>query len=85
MPKAFNLKLSDFKCGLDFVKSFIKEAKILHHTDANNEERRAKSLGIVYQTENLQPKCLRGSFKEGLFFLTGVIPITRQTYRADVL
>jgi hypothetical protein len=53
MPKAFKLKPSDFKQGIDYVKSFIKEARILHRSDANNEERRAKSLSIVHQTENL--------------------------------
>ncbi len=52
-PKAFELNLGDFATGLDYVKRFVKETRTMHRGDVHNEERKAKSLGNVFTTENL--------------------------------
>ena len=84
MPRAFKLKPSDFKEGLDYVKAFIKEVRVLHRSDVKNEERKAKCLSMTHQTENLQPECLRGRLTNGELFLTGVVPILREDYKANL-
>lgn len=69
--------------GLDYVKSFIKEAKLLHRGDVHNEERRAKSLGNVFSTESLQPDCFRAKFGTADVFLTAMVPVLKETFKSD--
>lgn len=52
-PKAFELNPTDFSSGLDYVKSFVKETRVMHRGDVHNEERKAQSLGKVFTTESL--------------------------------
>lgn len=40
-PRAFELSQTDFATGLDYVKSFVKETKMLHRGDVHNEERKS--------------------------------------------
>jgi hypothetical protein len=58
-PKALDLNPNDFATGMEYVKSFVKEVRKLHRSDAHNDSRRADSLGHAYFTENLQPQALR--------------------------
>jgi hypothetical protein len=81
-PKALDLNPKDFSSALDYVKSFVSETRILHRSDANNEERRAKSLGHVYHSENLQAECFRKQLTPQNLYLTAIIPILSETYSA---
>ena len=49
-PKAFDLDIKDYSTGLEYVKSFVNEVRVLHRGDVHNEERRAKSLGNTYRS-----------------------------------
>ena len=82
-PTAFALNLDDFTTGLDYVKSFVKETKKMHRGDVHNEERKAKSLGNVFTTENLHPECFRAKFTSSEVFLTAMVPVLKETYKAD--
>lgn len=75
--------MCDFQSGMEYVKSFVKETRVLHRGDACNEERRAQSLGYNYLSENLQPECLRDQLKSDSLYLTAVIPIYKETYKGD--
>ena len=50
-----DLDPAKFEWGMEYVKSFVKETRILHRSDAHNEERKAQSLSYAYQSDNLQP------------------------------
>lgn len=89
-PEAFKLKEEDFGKPADYVRSFVRELKKLHYSDAKNEIRRRESLGYSFRTENLQPKALRkqiatsnGQTLPGeSYFVTAIVPILKETYRA---
>lgn len=49
----------------------------------HNEERKSKSLGNVYTTENMQPSCFRGKLNPDKLFLTAIVPILKETYKSD--
>jgi hypothetical protein len=85
---AFQLQPGEFKSPLDYVRSFVSEVRKLHSSDAKNEQRRKESLGHIFNTENLQPLALRtplltpDGFERDRYFLTGIVPVLRETYEA---
>lgn len=89
-PEAFKLREEDFAKPADYVRSFVRELKKLHHSDARNEIRRRESLSYVFRTENLQPKALRkpiatpaGQTLPGMsYYMTAVVPVLKETYKA---
>jgi len=91
-PEAFKLREEEFSSPADYVRSFVREIRKLHHSDARNELRRRESLSYVFKTENLQPKALRKSLVAetneilpGLaYHLTAIVPILKETYRVKL-
>lgn len=82
-PKALDLQQKDFPTGMDYVKRFIKETRVLHRGDAHNDERKAQSLGAVFQSDNKQPESLRGHLTPEELYLTAMIPILQEDYTAN--
>lgn len=74
-PVSLDLEVSSFASGYEYVKSFVKETRILHKGDAQNDDRRSKSLGHVYHSHNLQPVCLRDRLQSECLYLTAIVPI----------
>ena len=58
-PEALKLRPEDFARGADYIRSYVRETRRLHNSDARNEARRRESLGFSFKTENLQPSAFR--------------------------
>ena len=58
-PEALKLRPEDFSRRADYVKSYVRETRKLHGSDARNEVRRRENLSYSFKTENLQPRCMR--------------------------
>ena len=89
-PEALKLRPEDFAKASDFVKSYVRETRKIHNSDAKNELRRRESLGNTFRTENLQARAFRSPLvtksgrplKGESYHLTAMVPVLKETYHA---